>query len=102
MVPEIEETLRKLCQNHLLMNVEERKGSIEDLTAKSTYALFVETYESVKELVEERSLAKNDNDFARFQAADERLWQDGFAVLAFAIAEKIGWMKDSKPVPIQE
>lgn len=91
--------LRECCEDHLRINVGKDK---DELMNMDTYDLFVQVYESVSEFIEEKKQARKDDNFDRFRAADERLWMNGFAIIAFAVAEKLGWMKDQKPVRVKD
>jgi hypothetical protein len=89
-----EKLFREFCEDHLRMNGQEESEQVNH----TTYDLFVQVYESVKEYIVEKQIARTTNDIDRFRVADEKLWRNGFAIMAFAIAEHLGWMKDHKPI----
>jgi len=95
----LENYCRHLCIDHLRMNAGK---SAADLAAKSTYDLFIEVYQSLEHLFEDKRSARQANDYPRFYKADEELRENGFAVMMFALAEKVGWLKDMKPAPLEQ
>lgn len=94
-----EAVLRDFCVDHLVMNAKIDRDSLLNQTA---YDLFLQVYDTVEVHLDEKIQAREANDFDRFRAADEKLWKNGFAVMAFALAEKLGWMRELKPVPINK
>ncbi|MGV2887607.1 hypothetical protein [Paenibacillus taichungensis] len=94
-----EKVFRQLCIDHLRMKAGK---SDDDLAVTSTYDLFIAVYQSLEPLIEEKRAAREADCLPRFCKADEELWGNGFAVMMFALAEKVGWLKDMKPVPLEQ
>jgi hypothetical protein len=94
-----EKVFRQFCIDHLRMKAGK---SDDDLASKSTYDLFIEVYQSLEPLIEEKRAAREADDFPRFRKADGELWENGFAVMMFALAEKVGWLLNMKPVPLEQ
>ncbi|MFF2531375.1 hypothetical protein ACFVS2_20945 [Brevibacillus sp. NPDC058079] len=90
-----ERMLKEAAKDHLLSHTNETELT---LINKAPYELFHMVYVSIQDVIEERERARSTNDFEAFQVAGERFWQYGQALLTFAIAKSLGWMKDYKPV----
>lgn len=87
--------LQEMAIDHLTIHSDETEQSLKSKTPKE---LFFMVYRSVQDVIEERERARNLQDFDAFQLADEKLWRYGHALITFAIAESLGWMKNFKPV----
>lgn len=90
MSPEL--LLKQNAIDHLVLNC---NGSKDELTNKSPHELFVMVYHSLEKHLLDRKSAKDANEFEKFKVADETIWEHGFALFVFGLAELLGWMKDS-------
>jgi hypothetical protein len=86
--------IKECAIDHLTILGKLSKEKREELELKEPYDLFVEMYQSIDIIIQEHNRSRVTKDFDAFKCADEELWKHGHAMMGFAIAEALGWLKN--------